>query len=105
MVTLKTLNESLSRLYENLSIEQAVEDELSHERYDLGYDESEISQLGILENVLENYDDLDSDDRDWLEKTMGKPSISDGEKSAIIKIFRSIGEWDIPFDLGEDDFE
>lgn len=105
MVTVKKLNESLSRLlHEGLSIEEAIEEELHHQRYELGKDESEICQAGILEDIWDNnvpYD-LNPEDEEWLNKFMRKgPMLTDGDIIFVQRIFRSIGEGNIPFDLGE----
>lgn len=103
MVTVKKLNESLSRLLnEGLSIEEAIEEELRHQRYELGKDESEICQAGILEDIWDNnvpYD-LNPEDEEWLDKFMRKgPMLTDGDIVSVQRIFRSIGEENIPFDL------
>ena len=99
------INESLN---ESLSIEEAIEEELRHQRSELGLDESEISQAGILEKIWDNrvpYD-LSPDDQEWLDNLMHKgPFLNNGDIMAIKRIFRSIGEYDIPFDLGEEDIE
>ncbi|MBQ6631068.1 MAG: hypothetical protein IJH55_02905 [Romboutsia sp.] len=103
MIKLHNLVESLNNKYlvESISLEDAIKDEIDHKR-SLGYSDEELSQAEILENIL--YDDsydLAEDERAWLEDICGSSFMDKNKKIAIADLFRSIGEWDIPFDLSE----
>lgn len=81
-------------LKESISLEDAIKYELSKDS------RFEQTQLDILEDILysDMYEDLDEEDRAWLEKILECHELTSGAKSAIINLFKSVGADDISFD-------
>ena len=84
-------------------LNKAIKEEIEIKRAQ-GYADDEFCQLEILEDILYNDRIDDKDEIEWLQQLFTNPLNKtseqlEGEKIAVIKLFRSLGEFDIPYDL------
>ena len=84
-------------------LNKAIKEEIEIKRAQ-GYADDEFCQLEILEDILYNDRIDDKDEIEWLQQLFTNPFNKtseqlEGEKIAVIKLFRSLGEFDIPYDL------